>query len=98
MHPDPNEGPTYQRVRTQADLDMFQRDLYEGRVMHRASEVCSETPGRQYHDARPEAFRRMLAEGDLPPTTWKPMTQGEWDVAKAFGLDIKPYTRANPSG
>jgi hypothetical protein len=98
MHPDPNEGPTYQAVRTQADLDMFARDLYEGRVINFADMAIRENPGMQYREARPHGLRALFGEGEFPPPTWRPMTDGERDVYREFGREPPPpLTKERPN-
>lgn len=99
MHPDPNEAPTSMPVRTRADLDMWDRDRYESRLMNRATVLAVAEGERAHHDRslqypynRGRALRELLLEGDLPPRTWRPQTEGEWPVieelSEKLGLNI----------
>ena len=89
MHEDPNEAPTNLNRRTREDLEMFYRDEYESRVLRLCSAVSDRT-GLKYPDTRAEALRSMCGEGDMPPSTWRPKTEGERAVFKEFGLELPP--------
>jgi hypothetical protein len=106
MHPDPNEAPTSMNVRTRADLDMWDRDCYENRLMNRCANLQIAEGERAWHDRslqypynRGRALRELLLEGDLPPRTWRPQSDGEWPVIEELsaklGLNIP---RVRPPG
>lgn len=99
MHPDPNEAPTSMNVRTRADLDLWDRDRYESRLMNRCTELQVAEGERARHDRslqypynRGRALRELLLEYDLPPRMWRPQSEGEWavvdELGKRLGLDI----------
>lgn len=89
MHQDPNEAPTNLNRPTRDDLEMYYRDEYESQVLRLCSEVSDQT-GLKYPASRAEALRSLCGEGEMPPKTWRPKTDGERAVFAEFGIPIPP--------